>query len=134
VPLGGTNLQPAAVRTLKTNAYARRSLWPLNEARRIAACPQHDMRSEFSMMLDGHTVHIGQQAWRIRPVNSAIEEHGFHEMTVLLDGVPSYVVMLCISESVHRRNGGEVDWLIEALTEWLERLDKFDGDVIELVS
>jgi len=92
------------------------------------------MRVEFSPMLDGQTIHIGQRAWRIRPVSSAIDAHGFHEVNVLLDGIPSYVVTLCISESVHRENGCEAGWLIEALTEWLEGSGKFDGDIIELVA
>ena len=92
------------------------------------------MRFEFSVLLAGYTVHAGRQAWRIRPVSSAIEEHGFHEVTVLLDGDPSYLVVLCISESVHRENGGGIRRLKEALTEWLERPDKFDGDIIELVA
>jgi len=93
-----------------------------------------DVTCDFSGLLDGHVVRVRQHTWRVRPVGSAIEPHGFHEIRVLLDGAPSYLVALCISEGVHRQEGGRVDWLLGALVDWLERPDKFDGDIIDLVA
>jgi hypothetical protein len=89
---------------------------------------------ELARLLNGQAVVAGQQTWRVCAVGSAIDRHGFHHVTLRLDGAFPYLVVLCVSVAVHRTHGSRVQWLLDAVGEWLERPDKLDLDIIDLVA